>query len=206
MPTKNITTLFWDVGGVLLSNAWDGIERQRALDRFALDASEFDQRHKSCVAAFEQGELSLSEYLDRTIFYLPRAFTREAFQEYMLSLSQPKREVLAQAQDLAKGGKYLMATLNNESRELNLYRIQKFGLEKTFTLFISSCFVGLRKPDEAIYRLALDVTQKLPEECCFIDDRIPNVNAARQLGMHAIQMIDATQLRQDLDELGVKVA
>jgi putative hydrolase of the HAD superfamily len=98
-----------------------------------------------------------------------------------------------------------MATINNESKELNLFRIQTFGLREIFSLFVSSCFVGLRKPEEGIYRLALDITQTVPEECCFIDDRPLNLDAASRLGMHVIQMKSTEQLRQELQKLGVSV-
>ena len=94
-----------------------------------------------------------------------------------------------------------MCSINNESKELNQYRIQKFGLREIFTLFLSSCYVGLRKPEEGIYRLALEVTQRMPEECCFVDDRALNLEAAERLGMHTIRMENAEQLRSGLQEL-----
>jgi putative hydrolase of the HAD superfamily len=191
------------VGGVLLNNAWDREERERAFRQFNLDEKEFADRHEMVVSSFERGKISLDEYLDRTIFYRPRPFAREVFKEYMFSLSQPYPDTLALARELAKSGKYLMATINNESKELNHYRIQTFGLREVFTLFVSSCFVGLRKPEQEIYLLALEVTQKPAEECCFIDDRALNLECARKLGMHTIEMKNAKQLREDLSKLGV---
>jgi len=198
-----ITAIFWDVGGVLLSNAWDHTQRMRALEQFHLDEQEFHDRHEMLVSSFEQGKISLDEYLDRTIFYRPRPFTRDVFREYMFSLSQPRPDVLAFARQLTASGKYLMGTINNESRELNEYRIQTFGLREIFTLFASSCYVGLRKPDRTIYQLALELTQKPPDQCCFIDDRALNLESARQLGMHAIQMTGLSELKQGLAALGV---
>ncbi len=200
-----ITAIFWDVGGVLLSNAWDRSQRMRALAQFQLDEQEFDDRHAMVVSSFERGKISLDEYLDRTVFYRPRPFTREAFKDFMFSLSQPKPEVLAFARELSASGRYLMATINNESKELNEYRIRTFGLGEIFTLFVSSCYVGFRKPEQPIYRLALEITQKPPEECCFIDDRALNLECARQLGMHTIEMRDAPQLKRDLLRLGAGV-
>jgi putative hydrolase of the HAD superfamily len=123
----------------------------------------------------------------------------------MFSQSQPDNNALTLARELAASGRYLMSTINNESRELNLFRVEKFGLNKIFSLFVSSCFVGLRKPEAAIYKLALELTQKPAEECCFIDDRALNLECAKQLGMHVIQMKDAAQLRQGLQKLGVSV-
>jgi len=198
-----IHAIFWDVGGVLLTNAWDQTQRTQALTRFQLDEKDFHDRHEMVVSSFERGKITLDEYLDRTVFYCQRPFTREEFRDYMLSLSQPLPGMLEFAQSLTKSGRYLMGTINNESRELNRHRMKKFGLRNIFQLFFSSCFVGLRKPERDIYRLALETTQIAPEECCFIDDRSLNVESAAQMGMQAIEMRTLDQLRKDLTELGI---
>ncbi len=199
-----IHSIFWDVGGVLLTNAWDHTERADALEHFHLDEGEFHSRHEMAVSSFERGEISLDEYLDRTVFYSNRPFTREEFRDYMFSLSQPMPEVLGFAHSLANSGRYFMGTINNESRELNLYRIEKYGLREIFRLFVSSCFVGLRKPESGIYRLAIEITQFNPEECCFIDDRALNLEGAAKMGMRTIQMQTLEQLRGELGKLGVE--
>ena len=200
---SGIHAIFWDVGGVLLTNAWDHSERAAALERFHLDEKDFRSRHEMVVSPFERGEITLDEYLDRTVFYCDRPFTRDEFKNYMFSLSQSIPEVLSFARTLAGSGKYFMGTINNESRELNLHRIEKFGLREIFRLFVSSCFVGLRKPESGIYRLAVEVTQFNPEECCFIDDRAANLECPAELGMHTIQMQTPEQLRKELAKLGV---
>lgn len=197
----SIRALFWDVGGVLLTNAWDHDERNLAIERFLLDKPEFETRHKKLVPAFEEGRLTLGEYLDQTVFYQPRTFITEDFRRFMFSLSKPVPGVLEVARNLS--GKYLMATINNESRELNQYRIQNFGLTECFDVFVSSCFVGMRKPEERIFRLALDLTQQDPAECCFIDDRPVNIEGAAKAGMRTVLMRDLIQLRKDLQNLGV---
>jgi putative hydrolase of the HAD superfamily len=112
---------------------------------------------------------------------------------------------LALAQQLAKSGKYFMSTINNESLELNLCRIETYGLRDIFSLFVSSCFVGLRKPEDGIYRLALELTQQAAEECCFLDDRPLNLEAATRLGIHAIAVQDGAQVSAELGKLGVGV-
>jgi putative hydrolase of the HAD superfamily len=198
-----VRAIFWDVGGVVLSNAWDHTERAAAFQHFGIDEAEFQPRHEMVVSSFERGKISLDEYLDRTMFYSERPFTREEFREYMFSLSKPIPDVLDFVRKLAKRRKYFMGTINNESRELNVYRIEKYGLRKIFSVFISSCFVGLRKPESGIYRLALEVTQVNPEECCFIDDRALNLECAAKLGMRTIQMKTLEQLRGDLERSGV---
>jgi putative hydrolase of the HAD superfamily len=198
---KSIRTLFWDVGGVLLTNAWDHDERDRAIEKFQLQKADFETRHKETVAPFEEGKITLDQYLERTVFYQARKFGKEEFKSYMFSLSKPKPEVLEFARTLA--GKCLMATINNESREMNEYRIKQFALSPILDLFVSSCYVGMRKPDEKIYRLALDLIQMEPDQCCFIDDRPANIEGAAKVGMRTVLMRDLAQLKKDLQGLGV---
>jgi len=198
-----ITALFWDVGGVLLTNAWDRNEREQAIRKFALDDIEFGDRHDMLVSSFERGKISLDEYLERTVFYRERPFSRLEFKDYMLSRSQPFPDVLEFAASLSRSCRFLMSTINNESKGLNLYRIEKFHLGEIFSTFVSSCFVGLRKPEEGIYRLALDITQRPPEECCFIDDRPLNLEGAARVGMHVIRMQGVESLKAELAKLGV---
>jgi putative hydrolase of the HAD superfamily len=198
-----IRALFWDVGGVLLTNAWDHEERGLAIRKFSLDKAQFEARHKEVVSSFEEGHTTLDEYLEHTVFNGARTFTKAAFQEFMFGLSKPKPEVLEIANRLSD--KYFMGTINNESRELNQYRIQQFGLANYFKVFVSSCFVSIRKPDERIYRLALDLTQRAADECCFIDDRPVNIGAAVKVGMRTVLMQDPEQLRKDLQGLGIEL-
>ena len=199
---RQVRTLFWDVGGVLLSNAWDHQERQRAVEQFHLQKDEFEASHKQVVADFETGKMTLDQYLERTVFYQSRSFTREEFKRYMLSQSRAKQETLDFARALAT--KWVMSTINNESRELNEYRIRTFELTKIFDLFVSSCYVGLRKPDERIYRLAIDLVQKDPQETCFIDDRPENIEGAQKIGMRTILVQNFPQLKNDLQSLGIE--
>jgi putative hydrolase of the HAD superfamily len=200
-----ISALFWDVGGVLLSNGWDKPSRRKAVEKFKLEWEEFEDRHELVVAAFETGQIGLKEYLDRTVFYRPRTFSEKDFKDYLFSLSQPCAETLTVLERLAQSKKYLLATLNNESMDLNQYRIERFGLRKYFDVFFSSCFLGVKKPDEAIYRLALQITQFPPEECLFIDDRALNLECARNcVGMRTMHFQNPAQLQRELRELGIE--
>jgi putative hydrolase of the HAD superfamily len=199
-----INAIFWDVGGVLLSNAWDHDERGEAIAHFRLEADDFERRHASVVSDFETGKLNLEAYLERTVFYCARPFDRDAFRQFMLSRSQPRPEALALARELAGTGRYLMSTINNESADLNEYRITQFALQGIFDLFVSSCFVGLRKPSREIYQLAMNLRQRAPDACCFIDDRPENLKPALELGMHALRMEEAGKLRDELKALGVE--
>jgi putative hydrolase of the HAD superfamily len=179
--------VFFDVGGVLLTNGWDRPARRRTAEHFALDWEEFQSRHESAVRDFETGRMTLEAYFDRTVFWQPRDFTREAFRDMMFAQSEPYAEALAFVAELARSGRFLLAALNNESKELNQYRIDRFKLREQFSLFLSSCYLGLRKPEERIYRTALEITQWQPYECLFIDDRAENVQAASAIGIRSIQ-------------------
>jgi putative hydrolase of the HAD superfamily len=198
-----VKALFWDVGGVILSNGWDSSERAAAIRRFGLDAADFEQRHAAEFPALEMGRITLDTYLDRTVFYSarfdsPRPFSREEFTDFVFSQSTAKPETLTVLEGLAATHHYFMATLNNESAELNAYRIRTFQLTRFFSAFFSSCYLGVRKPEEQIYRLALEITQRVPEECIFIDDRPENLEVPKRLGMRTIQFVNAAQLRADL--------
>lgn len=200
----DITTLFFDLGGVLLSNGWDRESRKDCVESFGLDYEEFADRHEFVVDAFETGRMTIDEYLDRTVFYRERPFTRAAFREGMVAESRPFPEALAVVEALAGSGRYLMATLNNESVELNQARIDRFELSRYFTVFLSSGFLGVKKPDQAIYRLALQITQSRPEECLFIDDRDLNLECAISEGMHTVHYDNPGQLRTELAGLGIE--
>ena len=166
---------------------------------------EYSERHEKVAHAIETNRLTLERYLDRAVFYRPQTFTREEFRDFIFAQSQPKPDSIEIARQLAASGKYFMATLNNEILELNVYRIRQFELRRCFSVFFSSCFLGLRKPDEAIYRTALQVTQREPSECIFIDDREVNLECPRELGLATILFRDAAQLRQDLQQNGVTI-
>ncbi len=188
---------------MLGTNGWDHGERRAAAQEFGLDLVEFENRHEFLAAALDTAQLTLDQYLDRTVFYRDRPFTREAFRKFMFAQSKPYPDTLQVMERAASTGKYLLATLNNESLELNVHRIESFGLRNIFKLFLSSCYVGVRKPDAAIYQLALRLTQQDPSHCIFVDDRALNLECAQREGMKTIQFRSAVQLDQDLRALGV---
>ena len=198
-----ITTIFFDLGGVLLSDGWGHASRRAAAEKFGLDWEEYAERHEKVAHAIETDRLSLDAYLTRTIFYRPRPFTRAEFRDFVFAQSQPHPDAIEIAQGLAASKKYFLATINNEILELNTYRIEKFGLRSIFPVFCSSCFLGIRKPDEAIYQLALRVSQRNAKECIFIDDREVNLECPRELGMETILYQGASQLRDELKQHGI---
>jgi putative hydrolase of the HAD superfamily len=202
---EEIQTLFWDIGGVILTNGWDRVSRREAADAFHLEWEEFQDRHDLSFPAFDSGHLSLDEYLDRTLFYRPRPFTREEFTAFMFAQSKEFPESRAVLDAAARSGKYFIGAINNEPLELNQYRIEAFHLRRDFEVFFSSCYVRSRKPEELIFRVALDVTQRPAEQCIFIDDRPLNLESPRRLGMNVIHYQNAEQLRFELGNHGVEV-
>lgn len=199
----DIKVLLFDVGGVLLTNGWDSRSRRLACKRFSLDWDDFQDRHEFVASDFETGKLTITEYLRRTVFYRERLFTEGEFIEFMKAQSEAMPESLALLADLAASGEYVLGTLNNESRELNDHRIEAFGLREYFSVFMSSCYLGMRKPEEHIYRVAVDITQHRPEQCVFIDDRELNLECADRAGIRPVHFKNAEQLRTSLRALGV---
>jgi putative hydrolase of the HAD superfamily len=200
-----ITTIFFDIGGVLLTDGWGHDSRRAAAKEFGLDWNEYSDRHKKVAHPLETNRITLERYLDRVIFYQPRSFSRDDFREFIFAQSQPNAESLEILRQLTMLKKYFLATLNNEVLELNDYRIERFGLQQYFPVFFSSCYLGLRKPDEAIYRTALQVTQCRPAECIFIDDREVNLECPRELGLRTIHFQNAAQLRRELGDNGINL-
>jgi putative hydrolase of the HAD superfamily len=200
-----ITTLFWDIGGVILTNGWDRESRKEAAATFHLDWDEFEDRHDLSFPAFDTGHITLNEYLDRTLFYRTRPFTREEFTAFMFAQSKEYPEVRAILDQVTASGKYFIGAINNEPLELNQYRIEAFHLRKNFFVFFSSCYVRSRKPEETIFRVALEVSQRPPEQCLFIDDRALNLESPRRLGMNTIHHQNVDQLCSDLGKFGVEV-
>ena len=198
-----VTTLFWDNGGVILTNGWDRGSRQKAVEKFGLDWADFEDRHELMLHAFECGQATLDEYIRRTVFYRDRAFTPQQFKQFMFEQSQALPGALAFAKKLASTKRQMNAALNNESLEINDYRIKTFGLRDCFEAFFSSCYLGVRKPDRGIFSLALKITQRDPAECVMIDDRGLNLECAREMGMKTILVKDLAQLRADLAKFGV---
>ncbi len=200
---SKITTIFFDLGGVVATNGWDRNSRKVAVEKFGLDAEEYDKLHKSVATDMECGRMTLEQYMDKTIFYKNRSFKREEFRQFVLDQSYKIPEGFKLLEEVHKSGRFLLCTLNNESIDINAYRIEKFELRKYFTHFVSSCFVGHKKPEAEIFHIAVNITQKKPEECLFIDDREYNLEVPRKMGMNTILCKDPAQLRKEMDQLGI---
>ena len=205
-PSSPITTLFLDIGGVLLTNGWDRGMRLRASEKFGLDYEEMNERHHLTFDTYEQGKLSLDEYLNRVVFYQERSFSRDDFKTFMFAQSQPFPEMIELVRGLKLQYGLQIAAVSNEGRELTVYRVQQFGLGTFIDFFISSCFVHYRKPDADLYHIALDIAQVIPEQVIYIDDRAMFVEVAQELGSKGIIHTGHEATRKTLAGLGLSLA
>ena len=200
-----ITTLFLDIGGVILTNGWDRVARRLAGETFGLDYEEMDERHHLTFDTYEEGKLSLDEYLDRVVFYEERPFTRDHFRRFMFAQSRVFPEMIELVSRVKTRYGLKVAVVSNEGRELNEYRIRTFGLGRFIDFFISSSFVHYRKPDADIYRIALDIAQVEATQVVYIEDRPLFVEVARALGINGIVHTDQDATRKELAGFGLMV-
>jgi putative hydrolase of the HAD superfamily len=196
-----IRHIFFDVGGVLGSNGWDHEQRERAVERFDLNSEDFEWRHKEVTGEWEEGRITIDEYLEIAVFHTKRNFSREEFIEFMYSQSVPDKATIGIARQLSRQGGYTLMTLNNESEELNNYRIEKFGISQIFEAFLCSCWLGVRKPLRRFYNRGLGIAHAEAASSLFIDDRQQNLLSASTLGMNVVHFKSAAQLRSDLERL-----
>jgi putative hydrolase of the HAD superfamily len=196
-----IQHIFFDIGGVLGSNGWDREQRAQAVERFALSADDFQCRHEEVVGEWEEGRITMDEYLDIVVFHSPRQFSRPEFVDYMFAQSVPNQAVIGLARALTRESRFTLMTLNNEADELNRHRIAKFGLSELFEAFLSSCWLSVRKPTQRFYSRALAIAQADAPSSLFIDDREQNLAPASALGMVPILFESAEQLRSDLERV-----
>jgi putative hydrolase of the HAD superfamily len=201
-----ISHIFFDIGGVLGSNGWDREQRERAVQRFGLDSEDFQWRHEEVVGEWEEGRITLDEYLDLAVFYIDRPFSRSEFADFMYSQSVPNDSTIDIARVLSADERFTLMTLNNESAELNVHRIESFGITEIIEAFLSSCWRGVRKPMRRFYNRALGIAHAEPAASLFNDDRQQNLTPATSLGMSVILYKSVPQLRSDLERLlGLKI-
>ena len=201
MQEQSITTLFLDIGGVLLTNGWDRGSREAAFEEFSLDKDEVEERHHLTFDTYEEGKLSLDEYLNRTVFYEDRSFTKEDFKKFMFSRSTSLGPALNYFKELKKQYKLRVIAVSNEGRELNDYRIKKFKLNELFDAYISSCYVHLRKPDSEMLRMACDISHTATHQALYVDDRLMFVEVAEAYGIYGLHYKDLEQAKEHIKTL-----
>ena len=198
-----VTCLFVDIGGVLLSNGWDHDERKRAAAHFKLDWKAMEERHSLAFDPYEQGRITLDEYLDRAIFDERRPFARAQFRRFMYAQSKPYPDMIELITQIKARHNLKVAVVSNEGRELNAHRIRTFKLDRFVDFFVSSSFVHLRKPDPAILRLALDLAQVPIEQIVYIENTPMFVKVAEDLGIRSILHTNTKSTRAKLASFGL---
>jgi len=198
-----IACVFIDVGGVLLTDGWDHHARRRAARTFKLNWAEMEKRHHLVFEIYEEGKLTLEEYLYRVVFYKKRAFTRAQFRRFMFAQSKAYPDMIDLIARLKVTHRLKIAVVSNEGRELNVYRIQKFKLARLVDLFVSSCFVQVRTPDEEMFRLAMDIAQVQPRDVVYIDNTAMFTEIAQGLGIRSVLHTDYQSTRAKLAALGL---
>ncbi len=202
MVNFSLKILFFDIGGVLLTNGWGHQSREEAAKKFEIGYEEMDELHDFIFNVFEIGKISLDDYLDTVVFNHPRDFTREDFKTFMFSCSKELPGMLPWLIEWKKQhSDYRIIAINNEGRELNDYRIKKFGLHRCFDAFVSSCQVGMRKPDPGIYNLAMGIAQATPDQCLYFDDRQMLIDEAQKLGIQSYHHTDFNVTKKILENL-----
>lgn len=201
MHSDRIKILFFDIGGILLTNGWGHESRKLAAKRFKLDYEEVNALHNFIFNVYEIGSVTLDEYLDTVIFNQERNFTREDFKAFIYEQSVELPDMLQWLKEWKKDCGFRVISINNEGKELNDYRVKKFGLHDCFDAFISSCEVKMRKPDPGIWQLAMGIAQVSPQQCVYFDDRIMFVNTAQKLGIRAFQHTDFETTKKILIDL-----
>ena len=203
--TTAISCALLDIGGVLLTDGWDHLARKRAATNFKLEWAEMEARHHLTFEIYEEGKITLEEYLSLVVFTEKRSFSRSQFRSFMFAQSKPFPEMIHLVTQLKDNLGLKIVIVSNEGRELNAHRIQKFKLNRLVDCFISSCFVHIRKPDVDIFRLALDVAQVEASQAVFIDNTPMFVEIAEGLGIQSILHTDCKSTRTMLSTLGLDV-
>jgi len=206
----DIRTIFWDIGGVILSNGWDRDQRERVLTPLGVDVAAYERRHEAENFYWERGRIDAETFFNRTVFH--PSDSEPAKQDFTFSDLWPKvcgessfryPESFDILLALKRSGQFKLETLNNESTELNEYRLDNFGLRPQFDYFICSGYVNEMKPHPDIFRAAVRISGQPASTAVFIDDKQTNIDAARYHGMQGILFESPAQLRSSLADLGI---
>ncbi len=203
---QTIKTIFWDLGGVILTNGWDLHQRTHVLASLGVDLPAYEAVHDRVNYYWERGLINAHDFFEQTVLKTnPQlGLTFEHLWKLVCAESRLLHpECFDILQALKATGNYRLATLNNESKELNEYRLDTFALRDRFDYFICSGYVHEMKPLPDIYRVATDISGHRPQETLLIDDKQENCDAAISLGMQAIRFELPTQLRSALLQHGI---
>jgi putative hydrolase of the HAD superfamily len=123
----------------------------------------------------------------------------------MFSLTTPDWEMIALVKKIKVQYGVKIVAISNEARELNAFRINTFKLNELIDFFVSSCYVTVRKPDTAIFKLALDMAHATADEVLYIDDVQLFVDVATGLGIKSIRHTDCLSTTIALKRNGISI-
>lgn len=203
---RRVRTVFWDIGGVILTNGWDLGQRTRVLSRLGVRLVDYEEAHERANYYWERGLITAEEFFTQTVIR-PNRRLHLTFDLLWPQVCAESRvlhpECLDILAELKAGGKVRLATLNNESRELNEHRLDAFKMRTLFDYFICSGYVHEMKPHAGIYTSAIDISGFDADTALFIDDKQENCDAAAEHGIRTIVFENPAQLCTELTAHGI---
>jgi epoxide hydrolase-like predicted phosphatase len=200
--------LICDFGGVLTTPLQEGFLAYQEESGVSLEelgkamgrAAEEHGEHPLFV--LERGEISEAEFRSRIEQQLEDGFDLARLRALYFERIEPNHGMIDFVRDL-RGRGVRAALLTNNVREWEpLWRAKLPEVDELFELVVDSAFVGLRKPDPAIFELTLErLGGVAPERCVFVDDLDVNCDAARALGMAAVRFASAEQAIPEIEAL-----
>ena len=193
-----------DFGGVLTSPLYEGFLAYQeesgvsleALGRAMARATEEHGDHPLFV--LERGEITEREFRARIEPHLEDGFDLSRLRALYFERLEPNSAMIDFVRAL-RGRGTRTALLTNNVREWEpLWRSKLPEIDELFEVVVDSAFVGMRKPDPAIYELTLERLGVRAEDCVFVDDLEPNCETARGLGMLAVRFESPEQAIPEL--------
>jgi putative hydrolase of the HAD superfamily len=198
--------LICDFGGVLTSPLQEGFLAYQQESGVSLEAlgtamaRSAEEHGDHPLFVLERGEITEVEFRERIERHLEDGFDLGRLRALYFERLEPNRPMIDFIRDL-RGRGVRAALLTNNVREWEpLWRSKLPEIDELFELVVDSAFVGLRKPDPAIFNLTLDRLGGVePGRCVFVDDLDVNCDAARALGMAAVRFETAAQAIPEIE-------
>ncbi|HEX4039217.1 MAG TPA: HAD family phosphatase [Acidobacteriaceae bacterium] len=200
-----LRAVLFDYGDVLCRP--DPATHQALLDIAAVDNPTFEKHYWHDRYDYDLGRLDGPEFWHRFGRQTGRTFTPAQIRalvenDVLMWTTRLEEPMLAWAATLQDAG-FATAILSNMPFEIARCMRQEFGWLANFTHLTFSCELGLAKPDPAIYTFTCEQVGVGPKDALFLDDKLVNIEAARRVGLHAVQFHDIAHLRRDLEDSGL---
>jgi putative hydrolase of the HAD superfamily len=196
--------LISDFGGVLTSPLQAGFlayqeESGVSLEDLGLAMARAIEEHgEHPLFVLERGEISESEFRARIEPHLEDGFDLTRLRTLYFERMEPNRPMIEFVREVHGRGLHTALLTNNVREWEPLWRAKLPEIDELFEVVVDSAFVGIRKPDPAIYELTLERLGVAAEECVFVDDLERNCDTARSLGMSVVRFERAEQAIPEL--------